>query len=142
MSRKELISGDKLLGKLRTSIGISKTSPNLVPILGIHHVVSKPTGKLVKPVLLVRSSGDIVAAVRPGYDKGKDEDDEKEHYQNGHNAEVEGQESLLVPVSSDEAAEGDQEDKDPEEDHRPPEEMDALVVRLGCKPDSGGYYGN
>lgn len=140
MSGKELFSSDIFLGKLRTGISFSKTSSNFVPILRINNMISQPSGILFKPVLFIPSSRDIVATIRPRYNKSKDEKNEKESNQNGHATEIEGQKSLLVPVSSKEATEGNQEDKNSKNDNRPSKEMDAFVVWFGSQPDAGCYY--
>ena len=107
MSCKELISRDVFLVEPRTDISISKTSSNLVPTLRIHHMILQPAREPIKPVLSIPSSGDTVAAIRLGDNKGKYEDDEKESYKNGHATEIESQKSLLVPVSSEKATERD-----------------------------------
>lgn len=142
VSHEELIGGDIVLAELGADIGLSEASPDLVPVSGIGDVVPQPRREPFQPVLLVGAAGDDVAAVGMTDDEGEDEEDEEEADEEPHTEEVEGQKALLVPVSADESGEGDEQDEDAEEGHRPAEEVDALVVRLGRQPDPGGDYGN
>lgn len=131
MSGEELISGDILLSQLRANIGVSQTSPDLVPALGINYVVSKPARVPIEPILLVTPSRHIVAPIRPCNYESKDQQDEEETNENGHAAKIEGQEGFLVPVGTDKASKGDKEDEEAKENNGPSEEVDAVVVRLG-----------
>ena len=49
---------------------------------------------------------------------------------------------MFVEVGAYEAGEGDKEDEDAEDEDRPPDRVDALVVWLGGQPDAGGHYGD
>ncbi|KAF4371459.1 hypothetical protein F8388_001987 [Cannabis sativa] len=141
VSIEELIGGEIILIKFGTDIGISQTRPNFSPIGGAGDSVPEPIGEAVEAVFFVITTGDLVAAVAARDDKGEDEENEEESYEDGHTEEVKGEETLLVPASADEAGEGDEEDEDAEDNHRPPEGVDALVVGLGCKPCTGCDYG-
>lgn len=142
VSRKELISSDVILSKIRTSIRISQTDPYLQPIPGISNVISKPLGKLIKPVLPVGPTGHGVASVRLGHGESEDKHHKQKNYEGGHTEEVESKKALFVEVSADEAGEGDEEDEDAEDEDRPPEQVDALIVGLGGQPYAGGHYGD
>lgn len=110
MSGKELIRGDILLSQLRTNIGVSQTSPDLVPALGVNYMVSEPTRVTIKPILFVTSSDHIVAPIRLRNYKSEDQQEEEEANEDGHAAEIEGQEGFLIPVGADEAGKGNKED--------------------------------
>lgn len=140
VSGEELIGVDVILREASTDIGIGQTGPNLGPILGAGDLVAEPVGEAVEAVLLVVAAGDGVAAVAARDDECEDEEDEEKGDQDGHAEEVERQQPLLVPVRANEAGEGNEEDEEAEDHHRPPERVDALVVRLRRQPDSGRDY--
>lgn len=100
-------------------------------------MVSEPTRVTIKPILFVTSSDHIVAPIRLRNYKSEDQQEEEEANEDGHAAEIEGQEGFLIPVGADEAGKGNKEDQKAEKDDRPPEEVDAAVVWLGSQPDSG-----
>jgi len=75
MSGKKLLSRNIIPIKLRTSIRIRKTSPNLPPIPIINNVVPQPLRKPGQAVLLVAAAGDRVGARGAGDDEGEDEED-------------------------------------------------------------------
>ncbi|KAK8503113.1 hypothetical protein V6N13_025872 [Hibiscus sabdariffa] len=137
MRSKELIGGDKLLSQLGTDIGVRQASPDLIPALGVNNVASKPTGVPIEPILLETTSRHGVAPVRSRDNEGKDEQDEEETNEDGHAAKVQGQQGFLVPVGTDKAGKGDKEDEETKEKDRPPEKVDAAVVRLLGEPDTG-----
>ncbi|PON50445.1 hypothetical protein PanWU01x14_223100 [Parasponia andersonii] len=130
MSGEKLIDGNVILIELGANIGVSQTGPNLGPIGGGGDAVAEPIGEAVEAVLLVVAAGDVVAAVAASDDEGEDEEYEEEGYEEGHTEEVEGEEALLVPVGAHEAGERDEEDEDAQDDDRPAEGVDALVVGL------------
>lgn len=105
-------------------------------------MVPQPRGEPFQPVLFVAAAGDDVAAVGSSDDEGEDKENQEEDDEERHTEEVERQKALLVPVSADEASEGDEQDKNAEKGHRPAEKVDALVVRLRRQPDPGADYGN
>lgn len=90
MSGKELISRDILLSQLRTNIGVSQTSPDLIPAFGINNVVSKPARVRIKPILLVTLSRHIVAPIRPCYYESRDQQEEEKSNEDSHATEIEG----------------------------------------------------
>lgn len=142
MSGKKLLSRNKFPIKLGTGIRVSKTGPNLPPILVIHNMVPQPRREPGQPVLLVPATRDGVPARGAGDDEGEDEEDEEGGDEDGHTHEVEGEEGLLVPVGADEAGEGDEEEGDADEDDGPAEPVDAGVVGLGGEPDARGDDGD
>ena len=77
MSSEELIGGDVILFKLSTNIGISQTRPKFSPIGRAGDSVPKPIRERVESVLFVIAIGHL----------------------------VKGKETLLVPVSTNEADE-------------------------------------
>ncbi|KAE8671440.1 hypothetical protein F3Y22_tig00111952pilonHSYRG00051 [Hibiscus syriacus] len=111
-------------------LGVTQTTPDFSPALGINHVVQKLTGVPVEPVLPEALSGHAVAGVGPGDYENEDEQHEEEENEDGHAEEVEGQKGFFVTVGADKADEGEDEDKEAEDDDGPPEEVDAAVVEL------------
>lgn len=143
MSHEKLISSNIIsLTKLNTNIRVRKAIPDLPPITRIDHVIPQPTRKPAQPVLFVRPSRNRIASVGSGHDEGEDQDGKEKDNQYGHTKEVKGQEAFFVPVGADESGQRDKEDEESDEDDRPPEHVDALVVRLGSQPYSGADYGN
>jgi len=139
MGIEELISSDVILGELRADIRSSQTGPYLLPTPGTGDVVPQPGGEAVKPVLLVASSGDIIGSIGSGDDECEDENEEEEGDEESHTEEVEGEETLFVPVGTDKTGQGNEEDEDADDDNGPPEVGHALVVGLRCQPNAGGY---
>lgn len=104
MSGEELISSNKLIIKLRTNIRISQTRPYLPPTISIGNMIPKPGGETCKSVLAETPTGHGICAVRARDDKGKNEEHKEEEDENGHTDQIDTQESLLFPVSTDEAS--------------------------------------
>lgn len=141
MRVEELISSEVVLGELSANIRSSQTGPYLAPASGGGDVVAEPGGEGVEAVLLEGSSGDVVGSIGSGDDEGEDEEDEEEGDEERHGEEVESQEALFVPVGTDEAREGDEEDEEAHDDDGPPEVGDALIRGVGGQPNAGGYDG-
>ncbi|KAM1704290.1 hypothetical protein ACFX2K_026741 [Malus domestica] len=125
---------------LRASIRLSQTSPYFLPSRRVSNVVPQPLGKPFKPVLPVSPAGHGVAAVRPRDGEGEDEQDKEQDYEGGHAEKVESQKTLFVEIGANEAGEADEEHEGAEDEYRPSERADALVVRLGGQPDAGRHY--
>ena len=142
MSHEELIGGDVVLIELGADIGLRKASPDLVPVPGIGDVVPQPRREPFQTVLFEGAAGDDVAAVGTSDDEGEDKENQEEADEDRHTEEVECQKAFSVPVSADETGEGDEQDENAEKGHRPPKEVDALVVRLRRQPDPGADYRN
>lgn len=132
MGVEELVGGDVILGELKTDIRFSQTGPNFLPTPRTSDAVPQPRGESVKPVLPVPSTGNIVATVGSCNDEGENKDNEEDSDEECHGEEVKCQETLFVPVGTDETGEGDEEDKDADYDNGPPDVGDALVVWLRC----------
>lgn len=130
MSHEKLISSDVILVEFSTNIGISQTSPNLLPIFGIGDVVPEPLGVAVELVLLVSPTGHGITTIMSSDDEGKDEKDEEEDYENGHTEEIKGKKAPPAPISTHKACEGDKKNEHTQQDNRPSEVVDALVVGL------------
>lgn len=126
----ELIGGDVIEGELRADIGSSQTGLYLVPAAGAGDAVPEPGREAVEVVLLVGSSGDVVGSVGSGDEEGEDEKDEEEGDEESHGEEVKGEEALFVPVGTDKAREGDEEDEEAHYENGPAEVGDALVIGL------------
>lgn len=101
-------------------------------------MASEPRRVSVEPILSEPGSSDGVTAVGTGDGEGNNEKNEKKKNENGHEKKVNGQKTRAVTVSADETDERDEEEEASENHHRPPEKLDAFVVRLGSEPDSGG----
>lgn len=141
MRREELISSDIILSQLRTNIAVCETIPNLVPILGVQYMISKPRRESFKPVLFITPPWNNVPTILARDNKSKNQQNQEKSDENGHAAEVESKESFLIPVGTNEASEGDKKNEDAKQDDRPAKVVDALVVGLGSEPDAGGNYG-
>ncbi|KAM2002201.1 hypothetical protein ACFX15_025941 [Malus domestica] len=124
----------------RASIRLSQTSPYFLPSRRVSNIVPQPLGKPFKPVLPVSPAGHGVAAVRPRDGEGEDEQDKEQDYEGGHAEKVESQKTLFVEIGANEAGEADEEHEGAEDEYRPSERADALVVRLGGQPDAGRHY--
>lgn len=135
--REKLLLRGKLPVELGTQFGNRQARPHTGPAFGIRHVTPQPRGVTVEAVLAEAPAGDGVGAVGARDGEGDEEEDEE-----GHGEEVDGQEAGAVAVGADEADEGEEEEEAAEKHHRPPEEVDALVVGLGGQPDPGGYHGD
>lgn len=88
-SREELVSSDIILSQLGTNISLSKTRPNLVPILGINDMIPQPRGKSLKPILSIASPRHIIATIGARDHKSEDQKDQQKSYENCHAAEIE-----------------------------------------------------
>ncbi|KAM2313575.1 hypothetical protein ACFX1S_026724 [Malus domestica] len=124
----------------RASIRLSQTSPYFLPSRRVSNIVPQPLGKPFKPILPVSPAGHGVAAVRPRDGEGEDEQDKEQDYEGGHAEKVESQKTLFVEIGANEAGEADEEHEGAEDEDRPSERADALVVRLGGQPDAGRHY--
>lgn len=85
----------------------------------VDDVVAEPGGVAGEAVLAVGAAGDGVGAVGAGDDEGEDKESEEENDENDHAEKVGGEEALLVPVRTDEASEGDEEEENAEDNDRP-----------------------
>lgn len=139
MSSKEIGSRNKLMSKLSTNLGSSQTRPYLPPILIPSDMISQPRRETLQPVLLEphTAPSDGVRAVRARDHEGEDEDHEQQHDEDEHGDEVDGEEAFLLPVGADESGGGDEEEGEAEEDERPAEPLEALVVRPRRQPHAG-----
>lgn len=142
MGHDELISSEIILTQLRTDIALRQTIPDLHPILGIHHMISEPRRESFNPIFFITPSGNIIPTIGARDNESENQQDQEKSDENSHAAEIECDESFLVPISANEASKGDKENKDSEYDDGPAEVVDALVVGFGGKPDAGGNYGD
>jgi hypothetical protein len=88
-SHEELVSSDIILSHLGTNISLSKTRPNLVPILGINDMIPQPSRESLKPILSITPPWHIIATIGARDHKGEDQKDQEKSYENGHAAEIE-----------------------------------------------------
>ena len=105
MSGEKLIGGNIILSKLTTNIRISQTRPNFSPIVRTCDSIPKPIREAIEAVLLVVPTRNVIATITARDDKGEDKENEKESYKDSHTEEVEGKETLFVPVGANEAGE-------------------------------------
>ena len=139
MSSEEISGGDVILG---ADLRVSQTGPNLGPIIIAGDVVAEPGREASKAVLAEGHARDGVGPARASDYKGEDEEDEEEEDEDEHTDEVEAEEAFLLPIGADEASEGDEEECYSDEDERPAEPPDALVVGLRGQPDARGDDGD
>ena len=129
-------SRDKLVSQLRTNLRSSQTRPYLPPTTNARNMIPQPRREPLQPVLLEPGP-----TRRARDDEGEDEDDEEHDDEDEHGDEVDGQEALLLPVGAHESCGGDDKEGEAEEDERPTEPEEALVVRARRQPDARGDDG-
>ncbi|KAL0337297.1 UNVERIFIED_CONTAM: hypothetical protein Scaly_2004800 [Sesamum calycinum] len=105
-------------------------------------MIPKPRREPLQPVLPEPHSGHGVRAVGARDDESEHEEHQQQNYEDKHANQVDPQKAFLFPVGADESGEGDNEESYTEEDEGPTEPVDALVVRLGGQPYTGGDYGD
>lgn len=137
MRSEEISSRNISLTKLGTGLGSSQTRPYSAPVVTAGDMVPEPRRESIQPVLAKPRTGDDVRAVGARDDEGEHNEGEEQDNEYEHADQVDPQKALLFPVGADEAGKGDQQECDSDEDERPSEPADAVVVGLGGEPYAG-----